>query len=825
MIHFRTKLLFTFISSLLLAETAHAQSIGINTSGATANSSSMLDIDVSALTTKKGLLIPRMTSAQKTAMNPLPAAAQGLVIYQTDGVEGFYYNSSTTTVPNWIYLVSSSTGSWLTTGNSGTTASTAAIGSTVNNNFIGTTDAKDFVFASNNLERMRILSTGQIGIGVVPSGNKLHVVCTNGSDNALFADHQSSSTTLTYYGVGATLSSFGTTLGYLAYHNSSNVRYAVYGNGGDLAGYFNGLVGINSTPTALTTNDLEVRNNTAGATAVNVAMRQTTSLTASGSVLTNLNFGDNHQTGAEAQLQVIRSAVGGAGDLPTSMLFYTTPDGSATLTERMRLTHAGYLGIGGTPLTSLDVNGAISARFSNAAAAATITIPTNVTLFRITATAGVQANAVSETAPQDGQILVIINEDDNAATLTPGSYAISALASGIPGVGTFVYSSTAAAWRQIASMPASSGGSGWALTGNSGTDGGATNFIGTTDAKALSFRVGGSGTGFRSGLIDISVGGFGFPNADGCTFFGYQSGKNATPGSSNWSATAVGYKALTVLNGGTHNSAFGNAALAGNIDGFSNTAVGSKALLSNVSGGQNTAVGVNALYSNAGDGSITGLGNTAIGFQAMYFNSTGNYNTALGYESYMSNTFSNCMTLGSDASGGFLSPTGNNQVWIGDNGITSIKGQVAFGTYSDARIKNNVRENVPGLEFINALRPVTYNYDYNKEVQLSGGKKSADWEGKYDIEKIRFSGFLAQEVEAAAKKIGYDFSGVDAPKNGKGLYSLRYSEFVVPLVKSVQELDEENKKLKEQMSVLAEDNKEIRAELDEIKSLLEAKNK
>ena len=52
---------------------------------------------------------------------------------------------------------------------------------------------------------------------------------------------------------------------------------------------------------------------------------------------------------------------------------------------------------------------------------------------------------------------------------------------------------------------------------------------------------------------------------------------------------------------------------------------------------------------------------------------------------------------------------------------------------------------------------------------------------------IRYTGFLAQEVETAAKSSGFDFSGVDAPKNDQDLYGLRYSEFVVPLVKAVQE--------------------------------------
>ena len=59
--------------------------------------------------------------------------------------------------------------------------------------------------------------------------------------------------------------------------------------------------------------------------------------------------------------------------------------------------------------------------------------------------------------------------------------------------------------------------------------------------------------------------------------------------------------------------------------------------------------------------------------------------------------------------------------------------------------------------------------------------------GKYDVEKIKYSGFLAQEVEQAAKSVNYDFSGYAAPKNQWGFYTLSYEQFVVPLVKAVQE--------------------------------------
>ena len=71
------------------------------------------------------------------------------------------------------------------------------------------------------------------------------------------------------------------------------------------------------------------------------------------------------------------------------------------------------------------------------------------------------------------------------------------------------------------------------------------------------------------------------------------------------------------------------------------------------------------------------------------------------------------------------------------------------------------------------------------------------------------SGFIAQEVEAAAQNIGFQFSGVDIPQSEHGCYGLRYGEFVVPLVKAVQEqqvfiatLMEQNKLLQTELKLI-----------------------
>lgn len=72
--------------------------------------------------------------------------------------------------------------------------------------------------------------------------------------------------------------------------------------------------------------------------------------------------------------------------------------------------------------------------------------------------------------------------------------------------------------------------------------------------------------------------------------------------------------------------------------------------------------------------------------------------------------------------------------------------------------------------------------------------------------------------------IGYSFSGIDKPETANGLWGLRYAEFVVPLVKGMQEqqstielLQGENKQLKNEIL-------ELRKELEDIKELLKGKN-
>ena len=298
----------------------------------------------------------------------------------------------------------------------------------------------------------------------------------------------------------------------------------------------------------------------------------------------------------------------------------------------------------------------------------------------------------------------------------------------------------------------------------------------------------------------------------------YNNGYGATQSYHSVQNVAVGSKALYANTIGGGNTAIGYRTLFNNTSGFGNTAIGDRSLYYNTTGTGNTAVGFASLMVND-----DGHGNTAIGEGALPSNISGDYNTAVGQDAYQDNSglvFSNSTALGYNTSISW-----SNQVHLGNSSITEIAGQVNFSTYSDARIKEDITEDVKGLDFILKLRPVTYHFNLDKENELLGIVDSSDYKEKYDIEKIKFSGFIAQEVEQAARACGYDFSGVRKPHSEHDLYGLSYAEFVVPLVKAVQEQQEMiealKRKNKEQEKMIRQQQQQIHEILMRLKHLEE----
>ncbi|MBS1936433.1 MAG: tail fiber domain-containing protein [Bacteroidetes bacterium] len=298
---------------------------------------------------------------------------------------------------------------------------------------------------------------------------------------------------------------------------------------------------------------------------------------------------------------------------------------------------------------------------------------------------------------------------------------------------------------------------------------------------------------------------------------GYYALYNNTTGNSN---VAMGPMALYRNTDRSNIVAVGDSALYNNglnaqpdnsiegiYDAHDNTAVGSKALFSNARGSLNTALGFRALYynstgfSNVGIGayalnnSLYGNNNTAVGYFAATNVGTGGNNTAIGAYAGIpggNNSLSNTGALGYNAT-----PTAANRITIGTSTNNNLTG--GFGAWqnlSDGRFKRNVQEDVPGLAFITKLRPVTYNLDAAAVDEYTGVKEKMEVAGKVpdwyaerirEVSQEKLTGFIAQEVEQAAKDAGYDFDGVQHPHGDQDHYTLGYATFVVPLVKAVQE--------------------------------------
>ncbi len=364
----------------------------------------------------------------------------------------------------------------------------------------------------------------------------------------------------------------------------------------------------------------------------------------------------------------------------------------------------------------------------------------------------------------------------------------------------------------------------WSLNGNAGTNP-ANNFIGTTDNQPVVIRQNNT----RAGLLTNSNTSWGVnalnpaSTGTGNTAYGAGALKSNTTGYSNVAVgtqallsnttrsnlvaigdsallnngagatssihgianTALGSKSLFANTTGFLNTATGSIALFNNTSGNSNTANGSGALLNNVNGNNNTATGGSALHSN-----ISGSSNTAIGGNALYTNTIGNFNTAIGNEADVTMVdLVNATAIGYNAK-----VNANNKIRLGNAEVTVIEGQVPFTHPSDGRFKTNISENdVKGLEFITKLRPVVYNFDTRKfEAFARNGMPEAQQAAfaavnNSGLSGIRQSGFIAQEVEQAARQAGYNFNGIHIPENDNDHYSLAYSQFVVPLVKGMQE--------------------------------------
>lgn len=371
-------------------------------------------------------------------------------------------------------------------------------------------------------------------------------------------------------------------------------------------------------------------------------------------------------------------------------------------------------------------------------------------------------------------------------------------------------------------------------TGYSNTSLGTFNVTGTTSYNNVVIGTY-ANYGNNNGVPDLPTAAFNYQQN---TIVGNQSLYRAGGGSNN---LTIGAMALFSNTGGSHNSGIGYRALYSNTIGEYNLAIGYLNSSSNVSANFNTSVGAYALFSNkTGTSNVavgweamyygTGSSNTAAGYRAMHNITTGNYNTAIGYEagkthktgSYMTfiGTMADASAVGFSESTaiGFNSRiTASKQIRFGNSFTAAIGGSRSWSNVSDTRLKTEIEENVPGLAFINKLRPVIYTVDEAAADNILNIDQSAVTEQQDGIAEarqfavpVKSAGFIAQDVEKAARAAGFDFDGIDLPQHENDLYGIRYALFVVPLVKAVQELDEKQQQKAETVQLLKKQLSELK---------------
>ena len=258
---------------------------------------------------------------------------------------------------------------------------------------------------------------------------------------------------------------------------------------------------------------------------------------------------------------------------------------------------------------------------------------------------------------------------------------------------------------------------------------------------------------------------------------GYQALRFNTTGGNN---TAIGYAALYHNTTASDNTATGTEALANNTTGTNNVANGYRAFYSNTTGSSNTANGYQALYSNS-----TGYENTANGHQALYAVTTGFNNTGVG-RAGLSNitTGSNNTAIGFNAQAS--SATVSNTITLGNSGIATLRcQQTSITSLSDARDKTNIVDLPAGLDFINALRPVAFDWNQRDGARV----------GIHDF------GFIAQELQEAQATTGITVPNLVYTDNPDKLEASAGTLLPV-LVNAVKELTAMVSELQSELAIL-----------------------
>ena len=285
---------------------------------------------------------------------------------------------------------------------------------------------------------------------------------------------------------------------------------------------------------------------------------------------------------------------------------------------------------------------------------------------------------------------------------------------------------------------------GWGLNGNAGTNP-ATNFIGTTDAQPLRFRVnntfagqvptiataplslglnaGATSTGVNNTLIGTNAGAA-LTTGGNNTFVGNGAGAAATNLGSN---VYVGHEAGNANATGQENVYVGRRAGALGTSGSTNVLIGGGA------GIQNTANNNVMIGGFAGGSNTIGGGNTFVGTQAGSGTNTGGQNTFIGTNAGNGNTTGQQLTVIGNGAGvgsnNLINATAIGRASRVDADHSLVLGSVSGVNGATTTVNVGIGTTTPAerLHVVGSIRMVDGNQAANR-VMVSDANGTASWQ-------------------------------------------------------------------------------------------------
>ncbi len=556
--------------------------------------------------------------------------------------------------------------------------------------FVGTTDANYLSFRTNSIRRMTIDTGGRVGIGTtVPSLSGMLEVTNINNGNPTYI--------------------------------STN-----YGNPNEF--WFRRSGGVIGAPTLI---------GSAG------SLGRIDARGYDGSVYVNAT-----------RIEMLVDSTSGSSNMAGRIIFATNPANStSTPVERMRINKNGLVGINGTPVSYLDVNGDLALRegaltlangANNNVVTANNPFPAGKSFYRITGPTAA-FNITGLTGGQDGRIIVLYNATAFNMTLTHNStstlsnriYCGNSTDLTVNGFGsiTLVYNASDNRWIAAASNATNTGPTGVAgATGTNGTTG-ANGVNGTTGATGANGSTGATGTTGTNGTTGATgangtTGATGANGSTGATGVAGATGTNGTTGATgatgaNGSTGSTGTAGTTGSAGtnGTTGATGANGTTGATGANGSTGATGTGATGSTGATGITGATGTSTAWGLTGNTGTTDgtnflgtidnipftirvnnqtaaridhlLANAFFGYQTGAANTTGIFNSAIGNQSLFSNTTgsyntgSGTNTLYFNTSGGANTAVGYQALYSNVSGNSNVATGVK-ALYSSTTISNTV---------------------------------------------------------------------------------------------------------------------------------------